>query len=397
MATYALCAGLKSPYTVFHKLLDFTEGFIPPMNQRTQYFIQILEKIGTPLLSAIITQPSANDDAQDEARKMAGLLSKSVEISISFGQMIDINALGEDSDRVRVAMMALAANLVGENYKSKGQPPGEAENKRMVAALQAALTFSENFSASPENTKALGTLEANGQASDIHQTNVQYIQAFVPVISAITEFSFGHKEPKLMTEIASKLISKSEDMARALSANSNEPAPTRVALGILRALATLYADCHRMETAHVMKMSEDERARQAQDSGALALDAIWQAFDLRVTVLEALTQNILAGSGATTSTRASAKPVTPPPAEAAPPPPPPPIFQAPSQTEAAAPPPATPPAQPAGNPMSMFSKKRESEAPKTETPPPVSEPEKPDAAPNGNPMAFFKTPKKDDE
>lgn len=385
------------------------------MNQRTQYFIQVLEKIGTPLLSAIISgAPSTDASGQEDARKMAALLSKSVETSISFGQMIDVNSLGENGDRVRVAMMALAANLVGESYKLKQQMPGETENKRMVAALQAALTFSENFTPSPENTKALENLEAKGHGEDIYQAQVQYIQAFVPVISAITEFSFGHKEPKLMTEIASRLIARAEDIAKGLN-HKNETHRKAAELGVLRALAELYATCHRAEISRVMKMSEDERVQRTQESGGLALDAIWKDFDLRVSLVEALTQNILGASSVTSSTSTKA-PAPPPSIPVAPPASAPPqaevpkpqIFQAPSPPPTQTPPtvPASSPAQTGANPMSMFAKK-----PADSTPPPAPpaqteapKPETPPAPPaqnqtgntGGNPMSFFKSPPKDD-
>lgn len=374
------------------------------MDQRTQYFIQVLEKIGAPLLGAVMTRaPEASaqgdqksDAVQDEAQKMAFLLSKSVQTSIAFGQLLDVNALGEHSDRVRVAMMALASNLAAEYYTSKGQPLGEAENKRMVSALQAALTFSENFMPSAENIMALEHLAAQGEnVADVHQAHVQYMQAFVPVIAAVTEFTFGQKEPKIMSDIAGKLTARSESIALTLGADGKNQ--KRVSLGILRALGDLYASCHRAETSRLMGMSEEERRKHSPDS---SLKNIWDAFELRALLLETLTKNIVGHfSGGTAASsqspsQSAEKPILPPPEES----------KRISESENIQNDTSQSNAQ--GNPMSAFVKKSDNAqaTPPTETKaksPPADEKntsadEESSAGQAGaNPMAFFKTPRKE--
>ena len=378
------------------------------MDQRTQYLLQILETIGSPLMQAII-DAGANKDGNliIEAQSIAALLGKTVEASISLGDIMEINPAEAQDDTLRVALAGLASPLVAGQYKKRGRVPESPDIKKVTSALQAVLTFSDNFTPTPETVERLKNLEASGQIVDGYQSQIQYIQAFVPVVEAVAAFPFGQPEAKLVMEVSDKLVKKSVQLREALLPEQNdEGIQKRAELALLKSLAALYASCHREET---------QKATKGGDTPA-SIDSVWKAFDMRAAMMESLAGNLApesaqtntaSGSGGVAPSQAAAPPVAPvaPPAQPAETPaaPPPPQEQAPPATPPQAPaqPPAqeTPPTQPpaGANPMAMFAKPKTDNAEQGQTPeapaapavppaPAQSPAETPPAAPPANPV-----------
>ena len=414
------------------------------MDQRATYLLQILEAIGAPLMGAITGVSNGAENTQGEAQSMAALLAKTVEASIELGNIMDINPAEAQDDTLRVALAGLAGPLVAGQYAKRGQIPESPDLKKITSALQAVLSFSDNFTPTPETVERLKNLEASGQSVDTYQTQIQYMQAFIPVVEAIAAFPFGQAEAKLIMDVSDRLVKRSVELREALLPGvGDEAAQKRAELGLLKALALLYSACHKAETEKVT--STDIEAQ----GGALSIDPVWKAFDMRAAMLEALAASMVPGGGseagggskAPAVAASAAAPATPPPT--APPPTAPPPTQPPAATsapaapppegppaaEAPATPPATPPAQPpaqpqeqGGNPMAMFAKPKTDAGqaaspppaapppqppadtpppaaapPPTETPPPATPPAQPptegdegDQSGEGNPMSFFK-------
>lgn len=365
------------------------------MDQRAAYLLQILETIGAPLMGAITS--ASPPDAQGEAQAMAALLGKTVEASIDLGNIMEINPAEAQDDTLRVALAGLAGPLVAGQFAKRGQVPDSAELKKITNALQAVLTFSDNFTPTPETVERLKNLKASGQSVDAYQTQIQYMQAFIPVTEVIAAFPFGQSETKLIMDVSDRLVKKSVELRETLLPNVGDEAVQKQAeLALLRALASLYSACHKAETEKVLNVSEEARG------AALSIAPVWTAFDLRAAMLEALAVKMVpmgsAGSSGGQAPAVAATVETPaqPPAAAqvppvqAPPATPPPVVETPPQAA----PPVTPPAQaestPAappqgGNPMSMFAKPKGDGAqavpPPAETPPPVTPPAAPPVQP----------------
>ena len=334
-----------------------------------------------------------SDDGQD-AQKMAMLLAKTVQASIELGNSTDLSRVGVGDDSVRVALAGLAGSLIAAQYNAGSKIPDDATIKRMVSALQAVMTFSENFTPSPENTARLENLAAQGQPVDAHQIHIQYIQAFIPVVNAIGAFSFGQSEQKLIMEIAGRLVAKAAELREALAPALSDDDQKLTELAMLRALAPLYAACHETETERLT-------GANIEDRGNLPMDNLWRNFEIRVAMLETLVKNLLPGkTGATASSASKAPAMSAPPVQAAPTTPavptvtPPPIFKPPAPPEAS---PAQQQQTPAAaSPLSMFAKPKEDSAPAAPPPLPQAPPAAPPAA-QGSPMSFFKPPAKNDD
>lgn len=351
------------------------------MTQRTQYLIQILDKIGGPLMDAVsaVPNPETAESIEGDAQTIAGLLGKVVEVSISMNEALDLNAQDAQDDALRVALAALAGPLVAGQYRQNARIPQDNDLKRLGAAMQAVLTFGDNFTPSPEHEARLKAIEAEGKPVDAHQISIQYVHAFIPVINAVGAFPFGRPEQKLIMDVSGRLVNRAVEMRESLLPALSGDDQKLAELAILRALTSVYAACHTSETQRLAGMSD-------QTPDASSMEPVWQNFDTRSAMLEAVVKNILPADSAAP---VAAAPTTPPVAS-------PPAAEAPQDTAAkpaifgggtaAA---ATPePPAPADTPPAAS----ETPAPPA-TPPPSEQP----PAQGGNPMAFFGTPKEGGE
>lgn len=357
------------------------------MNQRAEYLLQVLEKIGSPLMAAILQAPGrgSGDETQRDAQRMAELLGRTTQASIEMSRAIDFSQQADQGDALRVALAALASGLIGSHFRHSGKVPGENDLKKMTAAMQTVLTFSDNFVPGGDVSQRMENLRPKGQPVDEAQAALQFIHSFIPVVNAVTAFPFGQPEQKLIMDVSSRIIQKAEDLRIRLFGNPGENEQKRIELSIVAALAGIYASCHEAETARLMSLTEEQRA-----TAGLGLESIWKAFDLRVSIVEALAKGLVPPP-VDVSAGGSKSPSPPPVPEPSAPPPPP---------AAVAPPPAQTPPQQAATPLSMFAKKP-AEPPAAAAPPPpvftppqqATPPSSPPAQQTGSsPMSFFKKP-----
>ena len=340
------------------------------MNHRADYLLQVLEKIGSPLLASVIEVNARMHNTQltAEAQKIAELLARTVQTGIDLGYALDLGPSGQITDSLRLAMTGLAAPLIAGSFRNNGKTPTDTDIKKIITAMQAVLSFAENFSADSDHSDRLKNLNPGDGASDAAQNYLRNVYAFVPVVNVVGAYSFGQPEQKLIMDIASRLTATARQIANARGKDAD--------VHILNALAQIYAACHQAETAHIMGLSEQDRQKAVPP-----LDPVWKNFDLRVAMLEALAGGII-----TTSAATDVAPVMP---------------------QQNPPPAAAPPAQGAVNPLSMFAKKPDGAAPpQAPQQPPAAPPQQPQTPPpptepppsGGNPMSFFKgPPKKTDE
>ena len=363
-----------------------------------KFAIKILEKIGAPLAAAIEAVPLKGDDTEVEAAKiMAQMMGQAVQISIALNASLNINDSDEgQADSLRLALAALAAPLLADFYRQNERVPEDQDIKRIIKAQEAVLAFAENFSAAAEEKSRLATIDHDAPLFDETQVSLAVLQSLTPVIAAIAEFPFGQSETKLLQDVAEKLKTDAAEIAK--SGKLGE-------VMAVKALAQLYADCHRTETQRLASASDENR-------GELSLDPVWDAYRTRFAMVEAV-MGAEAGTGVQQGASALA-PVAETPA----------VSPVQEQAPAAAVPPAdnTPPAvsAPSGSPMGFFkpgANQAETPAPPAApTAPPAQEQapaaaasaapadNTPPAAPSenkasaANPMGFFKPgAKKEDD
>lgn len=303
---------------------------------RTQFLVQLLQKLGAPLMAAVGSHSAGGDSSEKDAQTLSSLLSESVKISISLSQAMNLKPEDGDADAIRVALAALAGELVADSYRQTGRLPTENDSRRIAKALESVIVFADNFAPAAEHAKRLETLESTPPFMDPVQTNIYAIHSLAPAISAISEFAFGQVDTRLVQDVAERLRARAKELLGTLGGEGSAMAE----LVVLQALGHLYAGAHRAETKRLKDKGEDASA---------SLDPVWAAFDKQTAMLAVLLAPA-SGAGQASGGGGGVKPAVEPPAQEAPPPAAPPPAQEPS-----APPPATPPA--GGNPMSFFKKK----------------------------------------
>jgi hypothetical protein len=327
------------------------------MTQRSAFVIQVLEKIGAPLMAAVLAHDGEKtEDGKKEAERVAALIGKAVQVSIGLANTMELKDT-EQADAIRLAIAAMAGPLIAGHYRQTGKIPGDNDIKRITASLEAVLTFSDSFAPAADNTMRLENIEAGMAPADENQIHIQYMNALVPVVNAVASYSFGRPEEQLAQEVADRLVKRAGTMREKLLNGATDPKETKQAeLQLLSALAMVYVECHKRETSRIMVLDDQARAAEAEAAGGtMKMDTVWDAFEKRAVLTEAL------GAGASPSSRASSAAGSQAPAPAAPP------EQPQAVTPAAPPPLAEQPAAPAQaaqeqpaeqsgdyNPMSFF-------------------------------------------
>lgn len=253
--------------------------------------INILEKIGAPLIRALLSAPGSTSSApDDQARQLADLLGKSAHAGITLASRMRLPVQGDQADSVRLALTSLAARLLGGFYRDSGRLPGDRETDRLLSALQALLSFAGGFSGAADDTasrlKALDPVQIF--ALDEAGVDALFLKAFVPVIEAVGAFSFGRADHRLVQDIAEKLTAHARRIASAAPDLSDKDRRRRE-LALLAALTDLYAACHKTETRRLMALDERARTNLAgANGGLLPMDPVWAAFASGVRMMEAL-------------------------------------------------------------------------------------------------------------
>ena len=245
------------------------------MTNNPTFSVQLVEKIGAPLLASI-EKTLAGGDEEQTATIMAQLLALSIQMSTSLYNALDIKEAEDQMDSTRLALAALSAPLIAQSFERQGQAPNEENIKRMCEALEAVLTFGENFTPAAEQKSRLYTVNHNEILFDDSQPMLMTIQAMVPVINAVEEFSFGQGRRKLVQDVATKLQFFTDEMVKK-SGTSDKVQE----LVIFKALASLYASCHRAETVRVSTDNNTDRDN-------VSLDPVWENFETKISMVEAL-------------------------------------------------------------------------------------------------------------
>lgn len=348
------------------------------------FLLQFLEKIGTPLVLAARgrTLSGPADSGAEEATHLAGLLGKTIEAGLGLGDKFDLQNAGQHADSLRLALAALSAPLVAYDYSKSGKKPEEIDTLKLTKPLESILAFADNFTPAIENTTRLEQLAPGAaQALDENQAVFQYITALTPVLTAVSDFSFGQPEDKLMPDIAARLEKRAQSLRQDLAPALSDPAEQkRAELQLVAALAALYAALHKAEIARLAALSDAERGQEPPNA---ALQTIWDQFDKRAGMIALLARRSTP-AGQSQAAQAPAPAATAPQAPVTAPEPVAQPTTQPAQQQAQTPPPAAP------------------AEPVTPPPAPPAAPESAPADTSSNPMAFFKpgakaAPLKDDD
>ena len=263
------------------------------MDSRSAFLLQVLEKLASPLVASIsevaVRQMMMPDPAQPstmrpEAEQVAGLLTKSTQMSIGLSELIDLKLPENEADSLRLALTSLSSPLIANIYRLAGRTPTDNEVERVMAAMNAVFTYSENFAPASDATVRMATLEQDFYPADKVQISLMYMSALLPAVNSVMAYSFGQPEKKLIQDVTERLLEEAKDLrARMFPKLKDERKVSQADLAVLRMATLIYSQCHFGEMAKLM--ATEEQARQGL---APAMTTLWQAFSLRMEMLEIL-------------------------------------------------------------------------------------------------------------
>lgn len=270
------------------------------MDQRTQFLLQVLEKIGSPLTMAVAAVPG--NQTGTEAQRVAELLNKSVQLGLALADGMNVRDESQ-ADGVHLALAAFAGPLVAGQYMtSGGRVPGDLEIRRMAGALQAVLTFADNFTPAADTTLRLQNNEPGSDSADESLIHVQMMNAFAPMLQAVAQYTFGRQENKLVQDIAGRITDRAETMrADIFGADLPVKQARRIDLVLVKMMSGIYAGAHMGEMARLMSLSEQDRAGAMATPGGVSMDSIWTAFDRQVAMIRILGEQVIPAQSTTGS------------------------------------------------------------------------------------------------
>lgn len=286
------------------------------MDQRENFVIQIMEKMGAPLTAAVTKAAVKNNipaNDRNDAEQVAMLLGKAVQLSVALATSVEIKQPGPEGDGIRLALASLSSSLIAAHYEGTGKAPTDDDIKNMNTALESILTFSDNFAPAAHSIKRLEHIDPTITAiADDNQIAIQYINALTPVITAIATFSFGQQEQKLTREVTERLVEKAKALAeKNLPDGADEATQKQAQLQCLKIAAELYAVSHHAETVRLLSSKEEDRQQSP------SLDPVWESFEKKIAIADTIS-NITGSDNPETEQTASAPqtqietPATPP-------------------------------------------------------------------------------------
>lgn len=276
------------------------------MTPRSQFLIQVLEKLASPMVAAIsevsvrnnmIPDTSQKGALKPEAEQVAQLLTKSTQLSMGLSSLMDLKVDEKEADSIRLALTSLASPLMANVYRIAGRVPNDSEMERVTGAINAVMPFADQFVTAADVNARMAHLDTDFFPVDAHQITLQYLNLLLPVVNSIMAYSFGLPEKKLVQDVSERLISDAKAFRTRIFPDINEAESARAELAILRMASMIYSQCHFGEMAKLM--ATDEQARQGM---APTMDSLWQAFGLRMQMLEILADTLIPGGKTRKST-----------------------------------------------------------------------------------------------
>jgi hypothetical protein len=248
---------------------------------RMQTLLTAFRQLGLPLLQA--ASEAQNKDGKEPRPLNVETLGSLVDSTVMLSQKLAAQ-IGASEDQVdawvRWALAGAAAQVAGSFYKTSGRLMTEEEAGHIAAiAVDLQSKFKAQIPAGQENLpNTVATFRA------------KMLEAMVPVVGAVAQYSFGRSEHALLAEVAEKLVKTADQVTRALAPTGASPEEWRLLCwNVLKAAGQVYTESHFAEADRLLYMEADERAAYfAQHGQIVPMQQVWQAFNQRMAMLATL-------------------------------------------------------------------------------------------------------------
>ena len=242
-------------------------------------------QIGMPLLQVLTETPAGGAGSGPvgagavKTEQFGALVDNTIILSQALAA--EVGAGEEQVDAwVRWALAGAASQVVASNYRATGQPM-PAEDAQRIATIVSELQ--EKFKAQiPAGNEPVPNTVATFRA--------KMMEALVPVVGAVAQYSFGRAEHALLAEVAERLVRTADQVTRALATPGSSPEEWRLLCwNVLKSAGQIYTESHYAEADRLLYMNPDDRAAYfAQHGQIVPMTQVWQAFNQRMAMLATL-------------------------------------------------------------------------------------------------------------
>jgi hypothetical protein len=253
-----------------------------------QTLLTTFRQVGLPLLQALMETPAGKEGAGNGTAQTAAPHTEQfnalVDSTIVLSREL-ASQLGASEDQVdawvRWALAGAASQVVAANFKATGQPLPAEEAKRLAGI---AIDLQNKFKSMMPSTAS------EPMPNTIATFRAKMMEAMVPVVGALAQYSFGRAEHALLAEVADRLVKTADQVTRALAPSGSTPEQWRLLCWhVLRAAGQIYTESHYAEADRLLYMNPDERAAYfAQHGNVPPMTQVWQAFNQRMAMLATL-------------------------------------------------------------------------------------------------------------
>ena len=249
---------------------------------KMQNLLTTFDRVGLPLLTAINDVQSKAESADPrplQADTFGALMDSTVTL---MQKMCDQLGAGQESlnPGIRWALAGAAAQTVGAAFKHTARPMTADEAAHIASiAINLQGTFKAQIPAGQETIpNTIATFRA------------KMLEAMVPVVDALAQYSFGRAEHALLAEVAERLVKTADQVTRALAPTGASPEEWRLLCWhVLKAAGQIYTDAHFAESDRLVYMDPEERAAYfAQHGQIVPMTQVWQSFNQRMAILATL-------------------------------------------------------------------------------------------------------------
>lgn len=242
-------------------------------------------QIGMPLLQVLTETPAGGAGSGPagagavKTEQFGALVDNTITLSQALAAEVGAGEAEVDA-WVRWALAGAASQVIASNYRATGQPM-PAEDAQRIATIVSELQ--EKFKAQiPAGNEPVPNTVATFRA--------KMMEALVPVVGAVAQYSFGRAEHALLAEVAERLVRTSDQVTRALAAAGSSPEEWRLLCwNVLKSAGQIYTESHYAEADRLLYMNPDERtAYFAKHGNVVPMTQVWQAFSQRMAMLATL-------------------------------------------------------------------------------------------------------------
>ncbi|MBP7253044.1 MAG: hypothetical protein KBA75_06130 [Alphaproteobacteria bacterium] len=251
-------------------------------DQRMKALAVALRHVGGPLLVALLEAAPQEQGPSGTVRRVnleafPILIDSAANLARQIADVIEGEAAPAS---LRWGAISAACQLVAANYKATGQPL-DAETAGPILDVVNAL---------PEKFKNLTTGGIEPVPNQVATFRAKMLEALVPVVGAVAQYSFGRAEHGLLAEVAERLMKTADQITRSLAPVGSTPEQWRLLCWVvLKSAGQIYADSHYAEADRLLYMNPDDRAAYfAKHGNVVPMTQVWQEFNQRMALLATL-------------------------------------------------------------------------------------------------------------